>query len=240
MCRTNTRCVKGHDFSLAASGVTLIALFLICFVSGHDLSRAVRSEKDPGLSPCEPQGSHHRRHPLGPSAKPVSPLKPSVQRWDNDPHPALPDEGSTRGGPLNPYAGRIYPQLYVFPRICGFSTLLKTLGGGGRGYQFWQRPTQQLRDLIDRHSQANEKGAERRVHGAYFIETHLVDQLFELQRIGGKQIDPPFPVIEADRASDDLLHLAGVTASDHAVRFHLFLSMLDVLGVEVNRFPALA
>jgi len=32
MCRTNTRFVKGHDFSRAASGVTLIALFLMCFV----------------------------------------------------------------------------------------------------------------------------------------------------------------------------------------------------------------
>src|ERR1035441_7642919 len=62
--------------------------------------------------------------------------------------------------------------------------------------------------------QADEKRSEEGVDGAYFVETHFVNQLFEDQRVFGKQVDAPLPVVKADRAADDLAHVAGVAAAN--------------------------
>ena len=52
-----------------------------------------------------------------------------------------------------------------------------------------------------RDSDSHIEMAEQRVDGADFVEAHFVDQLLEDQRIVGKQIDAPLPVVETDGAA---------------------------------------
>src|SRR5437867_1353307 len=61
-----------------------------------------------------------------------------------------------------------------------------------------------------RELQADEERAELGVVGARLVETHLVNQLLEDHRVVGEQIDAPLPVVETDRAGDDLGHLRPV------------------------------
>jgi hypothetical protein len=49
-----------------------------------------------------------------------------------------------------------------------------------------------------RPPQTDEKRSKLRVHGAHFVEPHFVDQLFKNDRIVGKQVHAPLPIIEPD------------------------------------------
>src|SRR5712671_2776648 len=63
--------------------------------------------------------------------------------------------------------------------------------------------------------------AEQRIDGADVVEAHLVDQLLEDERIVGKEVDAPFPIIEADRAGDDLFDFARIAAAYQSMFVHL-------------------
>src|SRR5438270_7597448 len=80
-----------------------------------------------------------------------------------------------------------------------------------------QLPSQQLSDLRCGNANADVKRAEQGIDGADLVEAHLVNQLLEDQRIVGEQVHAPLPIVESDRAGDDLLHSSCVAAADHAV-----------------------
>src|SRR3954453_16244560 len=92
---------------------------------------------------------------------------------------------------------------------------------------FWKLPGEKVPDLRRRAADANEELPEQRVDSADLVKTHLVDELLELQRVVAEQIHAPLPIVEADGAGDDLLHLTGVAAANESVRFHLPLALLD-------------
>src|ERR671912_695607 len=69
--------------------------------------------------------------------------------------------------------------------------------------------------LIGGKKQADVEGAEQSVHRAGFIETHLVYEFFKNQRVIGEEIDPPFPIIKADGARNNLIDAAGILTSNH-------------------------
>src|SRR5512141_1786140 len=96
-----------------------------------------------------------------------------------------------------------------------------------------QVPIQHSSKLRDRHANADHKGAESRVNRAYFVEAHFVDQLLEDQWIIGEKINAPLPIVEANRAGDDLLYLSSVPAADHSVFVHLALAFFDRQRVPV-------
>jgi len=79
---------------------------------------------------------------------------------------------------------------------------------------------------------------EQRIHSADFVEAHLVDQLFEYQRIIGKEIDAPFPIIESDRASDDLSDVACISAAHESMFTHLAGAFRDRQLIPVLVFTA--
>ena len=70
------------------------------------------------------------------------------------------------------------------------------------------------------------------------VEAHLVDQLLEDRRIVGEEIDAPFPVVEADRAGDDLRDLAGVLAADMPCSRIIAARSLERRAVPVLRLAA--
>src|SRR5262245_25626410 len=82
--------------------------------------------------------------------------------------------------------------------------------------------------------------SKERIDRADFVKAHLVDQALEDQRIVGEQVDAPLPVVEADRAGDDLLHRPGITAAHQPMLFHLALALLDGQCVPVLLFSAAA
>src|SRR5208283_2344217 len=101
---------------------------------------------------------------------------------------------------------------------------------------FRQRAAQPLSQLRHRAAHPDEKLSKRGILSANLIEAHFVDELLEHQRLGCKQIHAPLPIVEADGAGDNLLHLAGVAAADRAMLFHLPLPLLDGKGVPVLVF----
>src|SRR5258705_891722 len=84
-----------------------------------------------------------------------------------------------------------------------------------------------------RKTKPDKKSAEQAVNGAGFVEAHFINEFFKNQRIVGKKIDAPFPVIEADGSGNDLGHAAGVMAPDHAVLAHHSLALANRLAVPV-------
>src|SRR5262245_6651364 len=58
------------------------------------------------------------------------------------------------------------------------------------------------------------EGAELGKLGARLVEPHFIDQFLEHEGILCEQIDAPFPIVEPDRARDDLRHLARVVPAD--------------------------
>src|SRR4051812_35491057 len=101
-------------------------------------------------------------------------------------------------------------------------------------------PIQNLAKFVRGNSHPDKERPKRGVHGTDFVEAHFVDKLFENQRILGEQVDAPLPIIEADRPGNDLLHLSGITPSDHAVLVHLSLTLLDGQRVPVLRLTSFA
>ena len=99
-------------------------------------------------------------------------------------------------------------------------------------------PSNKTLELADGKTQADVESAEQTVNRAGFVEAHLVDEFFEDQRIVGKQIDAPFPIVETDGTGNDLRHPAGVVAADHAVLAHHALALADRLAIPVLSFAA--
>src|ERR1039458_5318419 len=99
--------------------------------------------------------------------------------------------------------------------------------------------SQPLAQPLYRKSHTNEELPKQRIHRTDFVEAHFVNQFLEHQRIEGKQIHAPLPIVEADGARDNLLHLAGVAAAHHAVFFHLALALLDGQRIPILLFTAL-
>src|SRR3954471_1439754 len=83
---------------------------------------------------------------------------------------------------------------------------------------FWKLSGEKVPDLRRRAADADEELPEQRVDGADLVKTHLVDEFLELQRVVGKQVHTPLPIVEADGAGDDLLHFTSVAAADESVR----------------------
>src|SRR5262245_40997272 len=76
---------------------------------------------------------------------------------------------------------------------------------------------QAARQLVGRELQADVERAELAVPGAGLVEAHLVHELLEDDRVVREEVDAPLPVVEPDRARDDLVDRARVVPSDHAV-----------------------
>src|SRR5579883_3288909 len=101
-------------------------------------------------------------------------------------------------------------------------------------------PRQEIPQFVHADALAHIKRAEQRVHGADLIEAHLVDELLEHQRIVGKQIHAPLPIVEPDRARDNLLHRARVAPSDGSMVLHHALAVLHAHLVPVFVLAALS
>src|SRR5262245_10233945 len=89
-----------------------------------------------------------------------------------------------------------------------------------RGVQRRQLSLQESSKRPHRKLQTDVERPELGEPGAGFVEPHLVDQLLERQRVVGKQIHAPFPIVVADRSRDDLRDAAGVLAADLAMLEH--------------------
>src|SRR5271154_5655431 len=76
-------------------------------------------------------------------------------------------------------------------------------------------------------SDAEVKRAELRVRGAGFVKAHLVNEFLEHNRIVGEKIDAPFPIVESDRAGNNLRHFTGEAPPDQAVVVHEALAILE-------------
>src|SRR5271154_4894478 len=82
-------------------------------------------------------------------------------------------------------------------------------------------------------SDAEVERAELRVRRARFVEAHLVNEFLEHERIVGEKIDAPFPIVEADRARNNLRHFAGEAPPDQAMVVHQALTILDRQSIPV-------
>src|SRR5271155_1719742 len=105
-------------------------------------------------------------------------------------------------------------------------------------YLLRQFSAQQFLQRRRRAAHAHKELAEQRIHGADMVEAHLVDQLLEDQRIVGKQVDSPLPVVKANRAGDDLLYLACIAAAYQSVLAHLAGALFDRKRIPVLVFAA--
>src|SRR4030095_6710436 len=82
------------------------------------------------------------------------------------------------------------------------------------------------------------KFAEIRILGADGIETHFVNDRFDLKCIAREQRHAPFRVIEAGRARDKLFHFAGELASNSGVPFHQFAALIIRQRIPIPLFAA--
>src|SRR5438309_2095024 len=64
------------------------------------------------------------------------------------------------------------------------------------------------------------KGSEQRIKRAHLIKSHFVDEFLKYQRIVREKIHTPFPIIETNRAGDNLPHGIRITATNHSVFVH--------------------
>src|SRR5207237_209233 len=76
------------------------------------------------------------------------------------------------------------------------------------------------------------------IHRADFVEAHLVNQLLEHHWIVGEQIHAPLPIIEADRAGDDLLDLSGIPTANEPMFIHLARALFNRQRVPVLIFTS--
>src|SRR6266478_3355453 len=104
----------------------------------------------------------------------------------------------------------------------------------------WQISFQQVVQVAGRAAQSDVEASEQGIDGADVVEAHLVDELFENQGIVGEEVDAPLPIVETDRAGDNLFHFSGIAASDQAVFVHLALALLHGKRVPVLVFAAAA
>ena len=92
--------------------------------------------------------------------------------------------------------------------------------------------------FVERQLDADVEFAEIRVFGAHRIETHFVNDRFDLERIARKQRHAPFRVVQTGRTGDELFHFAGELAPDIGVAFHQFAALLIRQRVPVPLFAA--
>src|SRR5215472_1238700 len=95
-------------------------------------------------------------------------------------------------------------------------------------------------DLVGCAAQAYVELPKQRVDSADFVEAHLVNELFENDWIIGKEVDAPLPVVETDRAGNDLPNFTGIAAADEAMLVHLAGPLFDREAVPVLGLTALA
>src|SRR5258706_10470356 len=102
------------------------------------------------------------------------------------------------------------------------------------------RSRQHGRKFLGLYSQADIERSELRVHRAYFIKTHLVDEPLEDQRLFREEVHSPLPIVKANRSRDDLLDLASISAAHQAVFMHLALALFNGQHVPVLSLAAQA
>src|SRR5689334_19580119 len=65
------------------------------------------------------------------------------------------------------------------------------------------------------------------VLGARLVEAHLGHELLEVHRVLREEGHPPFPLIEPDRARNNLCNAAGITTARQAVAVHQLAPLLE-------------
>src|SRR5438034_3528558 len=80
--------------------------------------------------------------------------------------------------------------------------------------------------FVERQLDADVKFAEVRVLGTDWIESHFMNDGFDLKRVARKKSHAPFRVVETGRAGDQLFYFAGELAPDSGVSFHQFAAFI--------------
>src|SRR5579864_492748 len=101
-------------------------------------------------------------------------------------------------------------------------------------------PVQELAQAAPGAAHPDIKMPEQGIDSADLVKPHFVNQFLEDQRVIGKQIHPPLPVIKANRTGNDLPYLAGVAAADQSMLIHLPGALLYRERVPVLVFTSTA
>src|SRR6185437_7824869 len=95
---------------------------------------------------------------------------------------------------------------------------MRTRGGSPRRMRNVRAGTAGVSIL--RHSPAHEEVPKLGVLRANLVEPHVRDDFLEVERVFREKGYAPFPVVETDGASDDLLNAAGKPSAGEAVGLH--------------------
>src|SRR5438034_7431003 len=80
--------------------------------------------------------------------------------------------------------------------------------------------------FVERQLDADIKFAEVRVLGTDWIESHFMNDGFDLKRVAREERHAPFRIVETGRAGDQLFYFAGELAPDTGVSFHQFAAFI--------------
>src|SRR5438445_360273 len=72
----------------------------------------------------------------------------------------------------------------------------------------------------------------------HLIEPQFVDKTLENERVVGEERNSPLPIIKANRAGDNLLHLTCIATSYKPMFVHLSLALFDREGIPVLVFAS--
>src|SRR5439155_15038443 len=92
--------------------------------------------------------------------------------------------------------------------------------------------------FVERQLDSDVKFAEVRVLSADRIESHFVNDRFDLKCVARKKCHAPFGIIETSRARDKLFDFASELAPDVRVSFHQFAALIMRERIPVSLFPA--
>ncbi len=101
-----------------------------------------------------------------------------------------------------------------------------------------RRPRSEAEPLIERiewQLEPDEELPELGVLCTHLVETHLIDDCFDVRGRPCKEGHEPLLVVEAGRAGDELENAARIGAADAGVAGHEFFA-----GIEIKRIPILA
>src|SRR5262249_2496419 len=90
--------------------------------------------------------------------------------------------------------------------------------------------------FVERQLYADVKIAEVCVLGADRIETHFVNDRFDLKCVAREQRHAPFRVVEASRTGDELFHSTRELASDRGMSLHQFTTLIKRQRVPIPLF----
>ena len=76
---------------------------------------------------------------------------------------------------------------------------------------------QAAKQFVEGQLNANVKFAEVGIGRAHFIETHLIDDRFDLEGIVREKRHPPLGIVETGRTRNELFYFTGVLAADSRV-----------------------